>query len=71
MSTPADVVMIDGKQYVAIEPGWSGDARGDQAALNRIFPGEFPEVPEGSAVWVFAIHQPAPDGRSSVSSCER
>jgi alcohol dehydrogenase (cytochrome c) len=46
---------IDGKQYLAIETGWGGDSRGDQGTLNRLFPGEFPEVPEGGAVWVFAI----------------
>jgi hypothetical protein len=26
-----------------------------QANLNRVFPGEYPEVPEGGAVWVFAV----------------
>jgi hypothetical protein len=26
-----------------------------QANLNRMFPGEYPEVPEGGAVWVFAV----------------
>jgi hypothetical protein len=26
-----------------------------QATLNRYFPGEFPEVPEGGAVWVFSL----------------
>ena len=26
-----------------------------QARLNRLFPGEYPEVPEGGAVWVFAL----------------
>jgi hypothetical protein len=26
-----------------------------QATLNRIFPGEYPEVLEGGAVWVFAL----------------
>jgi hypothetical protein len=25
-----------------------------QARLNRLFPGEYPEVPEGGAIWVFA-----------------
>jgi hypothetical protein len=30
-----------------------------QANLNRVFPGEYPEVPEGGAVWVFAL-QTAP-----------
>ena len=32
-----------------------GDSRGMQATLNRAFPGEFPEVPEGGAVWVFGL----------------
>jgi len=26
-----------------------------QAMLNRLFPGEYPEVPEGGAVWMFAL----------------
>ena len=26
-----------------------------QATLNRLFPGEYPEVPEGGSVWVFAL----------------
>jgi alcohol dehydrogenase (cytochrome c) len=46
---------IDGKQYIAVVSGWGGDSRGDQNTLNRLFPGEFPEVPEGGAIWVFAI----------------
>jgi len=46
---------IDGKQYVAVQSGWGIDARGMQASLNRIAPGEYPEVPEGGAVWVFAV----------------
>jgi alcohol dehydrogenase (cytochrome c) len=46
---------IDGKQYIAVESGWGGDARGVQANFNRLFPGEYPEVPEGGAVWVFAL----------------
>jgi hypothetical protein len=25
------------------------------ASLNRLFPGEFPEVPEGGAVWAFTL----------------
>jgi alcohol dehydrogenase (cytochrome c) len=47
--------MIDGKQYVAVMSGWGGDARGVQAQLNRIRPGEFPEVPDGGAIWVFTL----------------
>jgi alcohol dehydrogenase (cytochrome c) len=52
---PPTTFKVDGKQYVAVESGWGGDARGMQATLNRLFPGEYPEVPEGGAVWVFAI----------------
>jgi alcohol dehydrogenase (cytochrome c) len=46
---------IDGRQYVAVVSGWGIDARGMQARLNGLFPGDYPEVPEGGAVWVFAI----------------
>lgn len=51
--------MVDGRQYVAVMSGWGGDARGVQARLNRLRPGEFPEVPDGGAIWVFAL----PSGR--------
>jgi alcohol dehydrogenase (cytochrome c) len=51
---PPTTFQVDGKQYVAVESGWGGDSRGMQATLNRLFPGEYPEVPEGGAVWVFA-----------------
>ena len=47
--------MIDGRQYVAVQSGWGVDSRGMQARLNRLFPGEYPEVPEGGVVWVFAL----------------
>ena len=46
---------IDGKQYVAVASGWGVDARAMQARLNRLQPGKFPEVPEGGAIWVFAL----------------
>jgi alcohol dehydrogenase (cytochrome c) len=52
---PPSSFSIGGKQYVAVETGWGGDARGMQAVLNRLFPGDYPEVPEGGAVWVFAL----------------
>jgi alcohol dehydrogenase (cytochrome c) len=52
---PPSSFTVDGKQYVAVEAGWGGDSRGMQGTLNRIFPGEYPEVPEGGAVWVFAV----------------
>jgi len=55
IEAPPTSFSIDGKQYIAIESGWGGDARGDQNTLNRVYPGEFPEVPEGGVVWVFAV----------------
>jgi alcohol dehydrogenase (cytochrome c) len=47
--------MVDGKQYLAVVSGWGGDSRGMQGTLNGMNPGEFPEVPEGGSVWVYAI----------------
>ncbi len=57
MGQPA-TFMVDGKQYVAVMSGWGGDARGVQARLNRIRPGEFPDVPDGGAIWVFTLPTP-------------
>jgi len=47
--------MVDGRQYVAVQSGWGVDAKTMQGRLNRVAPGDYPEVPEGGAVWVFAI----------------
>jgi alcohol dehydrogenase (cytochrome c) len=47
--------MVDGQQYIAVQSGWGIDSRSMQAQLNRQFPGKFPEVPEGGAIWVFAV----------------
>ena len=47
--------MVDGTQYIAVQSGWGVDSRGMQARLNLLSPGEYPEVPEGGAVWVFAV----------------
>ena len=55
---PPTTFLIDGRQYLAVHSGWGGDASGDQATLDRLFPGQYPPVPEGGTVWVFAI-----DGR--------
>jgi alcohol dehydrogenase (cytochrome c) len=46
---------VAGKQYVAVQSGWGIDSRAMQSRLNRISPGKFPEVPEGGAIWVFAV----------------
>ena len=47
--------MVDGKQYVAVQSGWGIDSRAMQARLNAASPGNYPEVPEGGAIWVFAV----------------
>jgi alcohol dehydrogenase (cytochrome c) len=52
---PPTSFLVDGKQYIAVHSGWGGDSAGDQATLNRLFPGDYPPVPEGGAVWVFAL----------------
>jgi alcohol dehydrogenase (cytochrome c) len=49
--------MVDGVQYIAVQAGWGVDAQAMQARLNRIVPGKFPEVPQGGAIWVFAINR--------------
>jgi alcohol dehydrogenase (cytochrome c) len=49
--------LVDGVQYVAVQSGWGVDSRSMQARLNALRPGQFPEVPEGGAVWVFAVRQ--------------
>jgi alcohol dehydrogenase (cytochrome c) len=50
---------VDGRQYIAVQSGWGIDARGMQTRLNTARPGEFPDVPEGGAIWVFALPGPA------------
>ena len=46
---------IDGRQYVAVQSGWGIDSRAMQARLNALLPGQYPEVPEGGAIWVFGL----------------
>ncbi len=52
---PPTSFLVDGKQYVAVLAGWGGDSRGMQNTLNAAFPGQYPEVPEGGSVWVYAV----------------
>ena len=47
--------MVDGTQYIAVQSGWGIDSRGMELQLNNASPGNFPEVPEGGAIWVFAV----------------
>jgi len=52
---PAASYIVDGKQYIAVQSGWGIDSRGMQARLNTLTRGAYPEVPEGGAIWVFAV----------------
>jgi alcohol dehydrogenase (cytochrome c) len=46
---------VDGKQYIAVQSGWGVDAARMQGRLNLLFPGQYPDVPQGGAVCVFAV----------------
>jgi alcohol dehydrogenase (cytochrome c) len=46
---------IDGKQFVAVQSGWGVDSARMQGRLNLLFPGKYPDVPQGGAVSVFAV----------------
>ena len=51
---PASSFSVDGRQYIAVQSGWGIDARAMQNRLIKMMPG-LPEVPEGGAIWVFAL----------------
>jgi alcohol dehydrogenase (cytochrome c) len=38
-----------------VQAGWGIDSRGMQSRLNTLTNGAYPEVPEGGAIWVFAL----------------
>jgi alcohol dehydrogenase (cytochrome c) len=46
---------VDGKQYIAVQSGWGVDAARMQARINLVRVHEFPDVPQGGSVWVFAV----------------
>jgi alcohol dehydrogenase (cytochrome c) len=46
---------VEGRQYIAVQSGWGVDARAMTSRLNTLSPGNFPDVPEGGAIWVFAV----------------
>ncbi len=46
---------VDGTQYIAVQSGWGVDAARMQSRLNLLFPGRYPEVPQGGQIWVFAV----------------
>jgi alcohol dehydrogenase (cytochrome c) len=46
---------VDGKQYIAVLTGWASDARGMGQTVARLLGEPVPDVPEGGAVYVFAL----------------
>jgi alcohol dehydrogenase (cytochrome c) len=52
---PPSSFTVGGRQYIAVQSGWGVDARVMQSALNAASPGNFPDVPEGGAIWVFGV----------------
>ena len=46
---------LNGKQYIAVQSGWGVDAARMQARINLVRTWEFPDVPQGGTVWVFAL----------------
>ena len=48
--------MVDGRQYIAVQSGWGVDAKTMQGRLTRLAPADYQEVPEGGAIWVFAVN---------------
>jgi alcohol dehydrogenase (cytochrome c) len=54
---PATTFTIDGNQYVAVLSGWGQDAKLMQTRIDAVSPGNFPEVPEGGVIWVFAVNR--------------
>jgi alcohol dehydrogenase (cytochrome c) len=52
---PPTSFMVDGKQYIAVLSGWGGDSTSMQNTLNRGFPGQYPPVPTGGSIWVYAL----------------
>ena len=54
---PPTTFTVSGRQYLAVHAGWGGDPRGMQNTMNRIYPGEYPPVPEGGSITVYALPQ--------------
>jgi alcohol dehydrogenase (cytochrome c) len=51
---PASSFTAGGRQYIAVQSGWGIDARGMQNRLVKLLP-NLPDVPDGGAIWVFAV----------------
>jgi alcohol dehydrogenase (cytochrome c) len=52
---PPSSFEVDGKQYIAVLTGWAADARGMGQTVARLLAEPVPDVPEGGAIYVFAL----------------
>ncbi len=52
---PPSSFEIDGRKYIAVLTGWAADARGAGQTVARLLGEPVPNVPEGGAVYVFAV----------------
>jgi len=52
---PPSSFAIDGKQYIAVLTGWAADARGMGQTVASLLGESVPDVPEGGAIYVFAV----------------
>ena len=50
---PPTTFTVEGKQNLAVESGWDGDARDMTTQVARFLPNEVLTVPSGGAVWVW------------------
>lgn len=53
--SPPSSYMVDGKQYIAVVAGWGVDAAFQDRWIGEMIEDWPPEVPQGGAVWVFAL----------------
>jgi alcohol dehydrogenase (cytochrome c) len=52
---PPSSFEVDGKQYIAVMTGWGADARGAGGTVARLLGEPAVNVPEGGALYVFAV----------------
>jgi alcohol dehydrogenase (cytochrome c) len=52
---PPSTFVVGGKQYIAFNAGWGGDADGIQRNFARLNPAAPLPAPQGGTIWVFAI----------------
>jgi alcohol dehydrogenase (cytochrome c) len=46
---------VGGTKYISVQSAWSVDAARTQRGFDLLFPGEYSDVPQRGAVYVFAV----------------